>query len=153
MNRQTLLFSATMTASLSELEKLAAHDTVHFDLTSSSFASSSSSSSSSSRSRGKGTGEDNNDNDNDQNSLAQGSGVQRMPSRLKQEFLFMPAQVHTSQSNQSPSQMMPSQMMPSQIPFKSSVIAAHINTQSNFFSQITISCFICVIFVRCCCCC
>ena len=113
INRQTLLFSATMTASLSELEKLAAHDTVHFDLTSSS-----SSSSSSSRSRGKGKGDgDGVDNDDDNDNQP---GVQRMPSRLKQEFLFMPAQVHTSQSNSQSNDAQSNSL---------SIITALINTQ------------------------
>ena len=115
-----------MTASLSELEKLAANDTVRFDLTSSS--------SSSSLWSGR-DGEDNDDNDNNNDndnhetslssSVAQGlgsglgSGVQRMPSRLKQEYLFMPAQVHTpvkipvkNSKSKIPNQIMPAQFNP-----------------------------------------
>jgi ATP-dependent RNA helicase DDX49/DBP8 len=52
--RQTLLFSATLTDSLVELEKLAATDTLRFDLT---------------------------------------SEASKVPSRLLQQYLFMPAQV------------------------------------------------------------
>ncbi len=71
--RKTLLFSATLTQSLVELEKIAGKETLRFDLTGGGWVD------------GEGEGE---------------GKVQRMPERLLQQYLFMPAQV--SQSNSQP---------------------------------------------------
>ena len=71
-HRRTLLFSATMTKSLEELEKVAGKEALRFDLTATASGSD----------VWAGDGE-----------AGAGAGGVKMPARLKQEYLFMPAQV------------------------------------------------------------
>ena len=75
-HRRTLLFSATMTKSLEELEKVAGKEALRFDLTATA--------------SGGGFGTE----DGEAGAGAgAGAGGVKMPARLKQEYLFMPAQV------------------------------------------------------------
>jgi hypothetical protein len=71
-HRRTLLFSATMTKSLAELEKVAGKEALRFDLTASD--------------SGPGA-------EDGEAGAGTGTGGVKMPARLKQEYLFMPAQV------------------------------------------------------------
>jgi len=71
-HRRTLLFSATMTKSLEELEKVAGKEALRFDLTAA----------------GSGPGAE-----DGEAGAGTGTGGVKMPARLKQEYLFMPAQV------------------------------------------------------------